>query len=85
MDFIMNFFTDFANDFYLNFIKEDRWKYIVDGLGVTLQVTLFAVLIGIALGFIVAVIRSTHDKTGKMKFLNWICNKSYPMYTRTPE
>ena len=61
MNFITNFFTDFANDFYLNFIKEDRWKYIVDGLGVTLQVTLFAVLIGIALGFIVAIIRATHD------------------------
>ena len=80
----MNFFTDFANDFYLNFIKEDRWKYIVDGLGVTLQVTLFAVLIGIALGFIVAIIRSTHDKTGKMKFLNWLCNIYLTVIRGTP-
>ncbi len=84
MNFITNFFTDFANDFYLNFIKEDRWKYIVDGLGVTLQVTLFAVLIGIALGFIVAIIRSTHDKTGKMKFLNWLCNVYLTVIRGTP-
>ena len=84
MDFIMKFFTDFANDFYLNFIKEDRWKYIVDGLGVTLQVTLFAVLIGIALGFIVAVIRSTHDKTGSLKFLNWLCHIYLTVIRGTP-
>ncbi len=84
MNFITNFFTEFANDFYLNFIKEDRWKYIVDGLGVTLEVTLFAVLIGIALGFIVAIIRSTHDKTGKMKFLNWLCNIYLTVIRGTP-
>lgn len=51
--------------FYTNFIADDRWRYIWDGLGVTLQVTFFAVLIGIALGFLVAVIRSTCDKTRK--------------------
>ena len=84
MNFITNFFTDFANDFYLNFIKEDRWKYIVDGLGVTLQVTLFAVLIGIALGFIVAIIRSTHDKTGNLKFLNWLCHIYLTVIRGTP-
>lgn len=84
MSFITNFFTDFANDFYLNFIKEDRWKYIVDGLGVTLEVTLFAVLIGIALGFIVAIIRSTHDKTGKFKFFNWLCNIYLTVIRGTP-
>ena len=37
---------------YNNFIKDDRWKYITDGLKVTLEVTLFAVLIGIAIGFL---------------------------------
>mgnify|MGYP000799031494 CR=1 FL=1 len=40
--------------FYLNFIKDDRWMYIVDGLKVTLLVTFFAVLIGIVIGFLVA-------------------------------
>ena len=63
----------FQDKFYLNFIKDDRWKYILDGLGVTLRVTFFAVLIGIVLGFLVAVVRSTCDKTGKLKILNAIC------------
>ena len=49
-------------DFYLNFVKDDRYLYIVRGLGVTLEVTFFAVLLGIALGIVCAIIRSTYDK-----------------------
>ena len=64
---------NFTNAFYLNFISEDRWRYITDGLQTTLIITCFACLMGIVLGFIVGMIRSTHDKTGKLKFLNVIC------------
>ena len=59
--------------FVLNFIKDDRWMYIADGLKVTLLVTFFAVIVGIILGFLVAVVRSTYDKTGKLKLLNILC------------
>ena len=59
----------FQADIYQNFIEDDRWKYIVSGLGNTLKITLFAVLLGILLGFLVAVIRSTYEKTGKLKLL----------------
>lgn len=58
---------------YDNFIKDDRWRYITDGLQVTLEVTFFSVLIGIVIGFLVAVVRSTYDKTGKLKVLNAVC------------
>ena len=70
--------------FYTNFIADDRWRYIWDGLGVTLQVTFFAVLIGIALGFLVAVIRSTCDKTGKLKILDFICRIYLTVIRGTP-
>lgn len=66
----MDFITNFSDRFYNNFIKEDRWMYITEGLKVTLTVTLFSVLIGIVLGFIIALIRATYDRTGK-KFLKW--------------
>lgn len=59
--------------FNANFIEDDRWKYILDGLGVTLQVTFFAVIIGIVIGFLVAIVRSTYDKTGRLKILNVLC------------
>ena len=68
--------------FILNFIDDNRWKYLADGLVVTLEVTFFAVLLGILIGIVIAAIRSTHDKIigdmrnplGKalLKVLNWL-------------
>lgn len=80
----MNFLTSFSDALYLNFIKDNRWKYLVNGLGVTLRVTLFAVLIGIAIGFVIAIIRSTHDKTGKLKVLNFLANVYLTVIRGTP-
>lgn len=70
--------------FYLNFIKDSRWMYILDGLKVTLLVTFFAVLIGIVLGFLVAAVRSTYDKTGKLKILNILCQIYLTVIRGTP-
>ena len=52
-----------ADDFVTCFLTKDRWKYIVKGLGNTIQIALAAVLLGILIGTVVAIIRSTHDKT----------------------
>lgn len=59
---IINWFADFKADFYLNFIKGNRWKLLLEGLGSTLQITALAVLLGIAIGIVIAAIRSSHDK-----------------------
>ncbi|MDO4323236.1 MAG: amino acid ABC transporter permease [Lachnospiraceae bacterium] len=77
-------FQNFQDKFYLNFIMDDRWKYLVNGLKTTLTVTFFAVIIGILLGFLVAVIRSTCEKTGKMKILNFICKVYLTVIRGTP-
>ena len=74
----------FLDSFKQNFIEESRWKYIINGLGVTLRVTLFAVLIGIAIGFVVAIIRSTYEKTGKLKIFNFLCNVYLTVIRGTP-
>lgn len=55
-------FAEFQAKFALNFIDENRWKFIVNGLWVTLQVTFFALIIGVVLGVVVAVIRSSHEQ-----------------------
>ena len=75
---------DFCDSFYLNFIKDDRWKYLSDGFLVTLEIAFSAVLLGILLGFTVAVIRSTHDKTGKLRFLNLLCKIYLTVIRGTP-
>lgn len=74
----------FQERFYDNFIQDDRWNYIWEGLTVTLRVTLFSVILGIVIGFLIAIIRSTYDKTGKMKILNFICSVYLTVIRGTP-
>lgn len=61
------------NQFQQNFIEDERYNYVLQGFGNTILITLFAVMIGIALGFLIAIIRSTHDKHGGLNILNAIC------------
>ena len=70
--------------FVNNFITDNRWEYIADGLATTLQVTFFAVIIGIVLGFLIAIVRSTYDKTGKLKVLNAVCKLYLTVIRGTP-
>jgi len=58
-------FAKLVEEFKFNFIEGNRWKYIVNGLGVTLEVTFFALMLGIVIGVIVAVVRSTYDKNAQ--------------------
>ncbi len=48
--------------FYQAFIESDRWLQYVKGVGTTLYVTAMALIIGIILGVIVAVVRTAHDQ-----------------------
>lgn len=54
------------------------------GLGVTLEVTLFSGLVGILIGFLVAIIRSSHDNTGRFKLLNLLCKLYLTVIRGTP-
>lgn len=80
----MELFNSLKDSFYENFIVDDRWKYLTDGLKNTLLITILAILIGIVLGFIVAIIRATHDKTGKMKILNFFAKIYLTIIRGTP-
>ena len=84
LDAIASWWASFSNDFYRNFILKDRWKYLANGLGKTLEITLFAVIIGIVLGFIVAIICSTYAKTGKLKIGNFFCRIYLTVIRGTP-
>ena len=54
--------SDFITQFQFVFLESERYQMILQGLFATLEITLFAVLIGILLGTIVASVRSTYDK-----------------------
>ena len=81
---MVNILAEFIDKFKLNFIEQNRYEFILTGLKTTLIITAFAVLIGIVLGFIIAIIRSTHDRTGKMKILNAVCKVYLTVIRGTP-
>ena len=93
-DSIVLMWNDFADEFVLNFVEDNRWKYLTDGLLTTLEVTFFALLLGIAIGVVVAVVRSTHDKTvddmnpgiGRffLKFFDKVCRVYLTVIRGTP-
>ena len=60
---LTDWLSDLKAQFILNFIDDNRWKYLLDGLGVTLEITFLAVLLGITIGIVIAIIRATHDNT----------------------
>lgn len=78
------FFQKLADDFRTNFITDNRWLYIWGGFLKTVQISFYAVFLGILLGFAVAVIRTTHDRTGRHKFLNFICKIYLTVIRGTP-
>ena len=83
--------ADLKANFIQTFITADRWRTLLKGLGVTLEVTALALLIGVALGVLVAVVRSSHDqmvaqrRSNKiMNFLNGICKLYLTVIRGTP-
>jgi len=89
-----SWFMKMKDEFTLNFINEDRWKLLLEGLGNTLLITFAAVLLGIVLGILVAAVRSTWDKNkenmkkglgkGILRLLNGICNLYLTVIRGTP-
>ena len=77
-------FEELKSQFILNFITDNRWLLLINGLAVTLKITFFAVIIGFILGFGVAVVRNIYDNTKKLKFLNFLCNIYLTVIRGTP-
>ena len=78
--------SDFCYKIFKCFIFDDRYMLFVKGLGNTLTLTFFALLIGIALGVIVSLVRVTWDKNGlemnhgPKKFFMWLANAICKIY-----
>ena len=63
----IDWLNNLIEDFYTCFIEDDRYMLIVDGIGVTVKVALLAAVLGMAIGFIIAVCNLS-----KSKILNFI-------------
>ena len=76
--------------FYQAFIDADRWKLYLEGVGTTLWVTALALTMGIALGVVVALVRTAHDqqrpghKNLLLGLLNALCKVYVTVIRGTP-
>lgn len=93
---MLEWFNELKEEFYLNFIDDDRWKWLVDGFLNTLIITFFALIIGVVIGVVIAIVRSTYDKNHEalkkrgglgwilIKTVNFICNLYLTIIRGTP-
>lgn len=56
-------FSDLGKKFAFDFLEKERWRYITDGLKITIIVTILSLILGVIIGLVVAVIRTIHDQT----------------------
>ena len=68
---------------YAAFLEGDRWQLYLQGLVTTLELTVCALIVGVALGVLVAVIRTAHDqqRPGHRNFALAILNVICKIYT----
>ena len=58
----MALFASFQDDFIKCFIKDDRYKLLLSGIGVTIKVALLAAILGIIIGFLIALCNLSKKK-----------------------
>lgn len=54
-DAIAAWFVDFGETFHKCFIREDRYLLLLDGIGVTIKVSILAAILGLVIGFLIAI------------------------------
>lgn len=81
-------FRDLPGQLYNALIANDRWKLYLDGLGKTLLMAFGAVIVGLLIGMLVAVVkvnRANSKKPGMLlKIGDWLCNVYLTVIRGTP-
>ena len=74
----------FAADFYKVFIKANRYEMFLDGLKVTIGVSIAAVILGVLLGMILAIMKMTEVRKGRKTIFSVIANIYIDIIRGTP-
>ena len=86
----LGLWAELNKDFYQAFVQEGRWKMYVEGIGNTLQVAVLALILGIVLGLLVAMVRTFHDQRRQerpgpaLAALNFLCRVYTTVIRGTP-
>lgn len=88
-------FENLGQKFIFDFVEKERWRFITEGLKITLQVTILSLILGVIIGMIVSVICTVHDQTrdegglsaGKilLNIANFLCRLYLTVIRGTPQ
>ncbi len=70
----MLFFTEWLAKLRETFIDTNYWQLMVEGFGNTIIITLGALLIGVVIGMLIAVIKYCSEDVRALKPLAWLCD-----------
>lgn len=76
--------TDLAEQIHQTFIVDERWKWLLSGLGNTLAMTALSLVIGVVIGIVLAIIRVSHDSGHKMGVFNTLAELYITVIRGTP-
>ena len=74
----------FVYKFKSCFIDDNRYQYMLQGLGNTLIITFFAIILSVILGTLIAIVRARHERKGDWKIPNIICQFYLTIMRGTP-
>lgn len=80
----MEWFNSMADKIYTAFIEEDRWMLYLKGLGVTLEVSVVAAVLGIIIGTLLAFMKMSTKRNGKPTIFTHIANIYIDLIRGTP-
>lgn len=80
----MDWLLDWFDTLYNTFIVAERYKTLIEGFGKTIIITVGALLIGIVIGTIVAIIKVFADRNKKLKIFDMLCNLYLTVIRGTP-
>ena len=80
----MSFWQNLYDGFYTNVVASNRWLLLLKGLGITLEISLFAVIIGVVLGIVLALAKISKSKNIIIAFFRWLSNAFIDVIRGTP-
>ena len=87
---MLQWFESLVPRFQTAFVEGDRWQLYLQGLGTTLKMTVIALILGVCLGLVVAVIRTAHAqqrpnrRNPLLGFINILCSIYTTVVRGTP-
>ncbi len=83
MEGLTLWFQNIYDSYYNAIIPDQRYLAYLQGIKVTLLISFFAIILGVVIGIIVAVVKVSATNS-KIKWLEWICNIYITIIRGTP-